>query len=160
MRDANNWVMRPPSSDDLWLFSVVFDYGEHDINSPKSVGNVPWLGRKDPFSTIRSRFDIRTYRLCRRILMFHHFPELGNEDYLVSIDLMYDHNPYATYLKSATHVGYIFKDNNYVTPLIPRFLEYLQRILFFVQIISFSQGSVSSRINTRMQYCSLANMGL
>ena len=30
----------------------------------------------DPFSTYRATFEIRTYRLCRRALMFHHF---GNE---------------------------------------------------------------------------------
>ena len=43
-----------------------------------------WPVRKDPFSTYRSGFEVRTYRLCRRVLMFHHFPEeLGTAMYLV-----------------------------------------------------------------------------
>ena len=31
----------------------------------------------DPFSTYRSGFEIRTYRPCRRLLMFHQISELG-----------------------------------------------------------------------------------
>ena len=31
--------------------------------------------RADPFSTHRAGFEIRTYRLCKRVLMFHHFPD-------------------------------------------------------------------------------------
>ena len=34
-----------------------------------------WLCRNDPFSTYRAGFEVRTYRLCRRVLMFHHFPD-------------------------------------------------------------------------------------
>ena len=60
------------------MFSVVFDYGEHDPMNPTPTDSAPWLCRQDPFSSFRSGFDIRTYRLCRRILMFHQFPnELG-----------------------------------------------------------------------------------
>ena len=31
----------------------------------------------DPFSSYRSGFEVRTYRLCQRVLMFHHFPRAG-----------------------------------------------------------------------------------
>ena len=34
-----------------------------------------WPYRSDPFSTYRAGFEVRTYRLCQRVLMFHHFPE-------------------------------------------------------------------------------------
>ena len=34
-----------------------------------------WPCRPDPFSTYRAGFEVRTYRLCRRVLMFHHFPD-------------------------------------------------------------------------------------
>ena len=30
--------------------------------------------RNDPFSSYRAGFEVRTYRLCQRVLMFHHFP--------------------------------------------------------------------------------------
>ena len=33
---------------------------------------IPWNCRIDPFSTYRPTFEVRTYRLCRRALMFHH----------------------------------------------------------------------------------------
>ena len=29
----------------------------------------------DPFSSYRAGFEVRTYRLCQRVLMFHHFPD-------------------------------------------------------------------------------------
>jgi hypothetical protein len=32
-----------------------------------------WPMRQDPFSLFRSTFDVRTYPLCRRILMFDEF---------------------------------------------------------------------------------------
>ncbi|WP_228779271.1 SpvB/TcaC N-terminal domain-containing protein [Methylobacter sp. BlB1] len=58
-----------------WFFEVVFDYGEHDRDNPlpKETGKT-WPIRNDPFSTYRAGFEIRTYRLCQRVLMFHHFP--------------------------------------------------------------------------------------
>ena len=71
---------------DDWLFEVVFDYGEHYTRSadgqPASVQlddhGRTWARRQDPFSTYRAGFEVRTYRLCQRVLMFHHFPdELG-----------------------------------------------------------------------------------
>lgn len=80
-----------------WLFEVVLDYGEHysenDQGQPTSVvlndDQRLWLTRQDPFSAYRATFEVRTYRLCRRVLMFHHFPdELGTPDYFVrSTDL-------------------------------------------------------------------------
>ncbi len=61
-----------------WLFEVVFDYGEHDDSVPTLLEPQEWQTRKDTFSTYRSGFEVRTYRLCQRVLMFHHFPdELG-----------------------------------------------------------------------------------
>ena len=65
-----------PLSGDLindFMFEAVFDYGEHDDNTPLPTKS--WDCRPDPFSNYRSGFEIRTYRLCHRILMFHHFPE-------------------------------------------------------------------------------------
>ena len=47
----------------------------------------PWAARPDPFSSHRAGFEVRTYRRCRRVLMFHHFPELGDRaDCLVRVD--------------------------------------------------------------------------
>ena len=75
-----------------WLFEVVFDYGEHDATPERSDAETStWPARPDPFSTYRAGFEVRTYRLCRRVLMFHHFQdELDAPDVLVrSTDFSY-----------------------------------------------------------------------
>jgi RHS repeat-associated protein len=103
---ANREVPAPTNEED-WLFEVVFDYGEHDEATPTPAEAKPWPVREDPFSSFRATFDVRTYRLCRRILMFHRFAELGPTPCLVrSTDLAYDEGPVVTYLTAATQVGY------------------------------------------------------
>ena len=107
-----------------WMFEVVFDYGEHDaaIPTPQEAG--AWGHRQDPFSTYRSSFEVRTTRLCQRVLMFHHFPgEAGVErDCLVrSTDFTYSdevnpsdvRNPVYTFLCSVAQTGYRRNDDGY-----------------------------------------------
>ncbi|MDP8930025.1 MAG: FG-GAP-like repeat-containing protein, partial [Actinomycetota bacterium] len=88
-----------------WLFELVFDYGEHQGVAPSPAEAQPWPVRRDAFSSYRAGFEIRTYRLCRRVLMFHHFePELGPDPYLVrSTNLTYSENPVATQLREVSH---------------------------------------------------------
>lgn len=110
-RNLTDWTVISAASlpNETWNFTVVFDYGEHDVANPKPDESAPWPCRKDPFSSYRSGFEIRTYRLCRRILMFHNFKELDpSGDVLVSsTNLTYDENPVVTYLTSAAHMGYV-----------------------------------------------------
>jgi RHS repeat-associated protein len=103
-----------------WLFEVVFDYDDghyqalpHDAQGREFAQASPapsraWSVRQDPFSSHRSGFEVRTYRLCRRVLMFHHFPdELGVPDYLVrTTELSYRETPVASFVTSVTHAGY------------------------------------------------------
>ena len=107
-----------------WLFEVVFDYGEHDVLSPTTKEVQNWPIRNDPFSIHRATFEVRTYRLCRRVLMFHHFPdELGGvADYLVrSTDFEYTENPIATFITSVTQSGYVRKpDGAYLKKSLPK----------------------------------------
>ena len=100
---------------------MVFDYGEGrielepvDADGRQTVrarrdGARPWPVRADPFSTYRAAFEVRTYRLCERVLMFHHFPdELGRDDYLVSsTDFDYDRGPNGSFLTAVTQCGYV-----------------------------------------------------
>jgi RHS repeat-associated protein len=97
---------------DGWMFELIFDYGEHDLFDPKPSDSSSWKRRLDPFSTYNSGFDVRTYRLCRRILMFHHFPdELGMQDCLVSaVELDYFENENLTTLSNATQAGFASDD--------------------------------------------------
>ena len=108
-RDMTSWAPTAASSlpSSTWLFSVVLDYGEHDLINPTPTETSLWLCRQDPFSAYRSGFEDRVYRLCRRILIFHNFVELGSSPQLVnSMDLDYDENSTASKLTQCTEAGY------------------------------------------------------
>jgi RHS repeat-associated protein len=95
---------------DSAIFEVVFDYGEHDLTTP-TIDDPQlnsWLCRQDPFSTYRAGFEVRTYRLCRRVLMFHRMAELGHAPCLVcSTDFTYTESHVLTQMVAVTHSGYI-----------------------------------------------------
>ena len=74
------------------MFEVVFDYGDHDEHAPQPEPTRAWPCRPDPFSTYRPGFEVRTYRRCHRVLMFHHFPGepgVGASCLVRSTDLAY-----------------------------------------------------------------------
>ena len=101
-RSIKTWKAIDPSElpDDTWMFDVVFDYDDGhyeqiplDPARPEAeqhrfvlasarpgvawdATNRGWTIRPDPFSSYRARFEVRTYRRCRRVLMFHHIPDL------------------------------------------------------------------------------------
>jgi RHS repeat-associated protein len=86
-------LIQPNLSTASWLFEIVFDYDEAHLEevdldparpeaqqyrfvraSAREGGS--WAVRPDPFSSHRTGFEMRTYRRCRRVLMFHHIPDL------------------------------------------------------------------------------------
>lgn len=80
-----------------FMFKVVFDYGEHDTATeiPKDIDleKNNWKCRIDAFSSYRSGFEIRTYRRCNRVMVFHCFeaPDLPFTPYLVkSLEVSFD----------------------------------------------------------------------
>ncbi|MGN6566597.1 MAG: SpvB/TcaC N-terminal domain-containing protein, partial [Flavipsychrobacter sp.] len=97
-----------------YLMEVVFDYGDHSTTINTSVTpntyTIPhtpdtiWPVRKDPFSDFHAGFEIRSYRRCRRVLMFHYFNELnaGNAVLVHSLDMVYqqDTNMTDTYTEA------------------------------------------------------------
>ncbi len=100
-----------------WMFEVVFDYGEHDAKVPKPDDPGQWIFRADPFSSYRTGFEVRTTRLCQRVLMFHHFDGeegVGNDCLVRSTDFSYSHqqdpgsvkNPIYTFIRAVTQSGY------------------------------------------------------
>ena len=99
-----------------WCFDLVFDYGEHDLLAPIPDDTAqPWICRADPFSSYRSRFEVRIYRLCRRVLMFHSFPgqpAVGADCLVRSTDLSHaaslpgTSEPFYSYVLSITQTGY------------------------------------------------------
>ncbi len=135
-----------------WMFEVVFDYGDHCSASPKlndytakdtttGLLKYPWKSRSDPFSSYRAGFEIRTYRLCHRVLMFHHFGNeegVGNDCLVRSTDLFYTEDkspeqacsPVYTFLKRITQSGYKRDNGGYLKRSLPPVeFEYSQPIV-------------------------------
>jgi len=103
-----------------FMFETVFDFGEYNTVAPFDERN-EWNFRQDAFSSYKSGFEIRTTRLCRRVLLFHHFAELPGGSALVrSIDFDYETGPTFTFLKSITSRGYIKRaDGSYTSKGLP-----------------------------------------
>lgn len=102
-----------------WMFEVVLDYGDHDESHPEPEESGPWATRADPSSTYRSGFECRTLRRCRRILMFHHVPDVpggaqGYDGLVRATELTYTDEldepggavPAYSLLQSVTQAGY------------------------------------------------------
>jgi hypothetical protein len=94
-----------------WYFTLIFDYGERGVEEttpPPFIATDTWSRRADPFSSYAYGFEVRTYRLCRQVLMFHNFPdELTDDNTLVArLLLEYDETATLTTLTSAKHVAY------------------------------------------------------
>jgi RHS repeat-associated protein len=116
---------------DEWLFEVVFDYGEHDVERPSSAESAVWLCRRDAFSSYRSGFEVRTYRLCQRVLLFHHFPEepgVGRDCLVSSTTFTYRSHqpadgpighPVASFIVAVTRSGYKRSNGGYISRSLP-----------------------------------------
>jgi RHS repeat-associated protein len=111
-------AVEPTAHPNDWCFELVFDYGEHDLSEPlPDDAAAEWRCRRDPFSTYRSCFEVRTYRLCQRVLMFHHFPDQPNIGFnclVRSTNLEHSSpgphdpsQPFYSYLQSVTQRGYV-----------------------------------------------------
>jgi RHS repeat-associated protein len=116
----------PGTAADGFHFWVVLDYGDHDLTQPTSVPDRPWPVRADPFSSYRPGFEVRTWRLCRRVLVFHDFPpaDLGPGPLprlVSSTDLTHDPDPVATRLVAVTRTGYLWDESSssYHTEALP-----------------------------------------
>lgn len=105
-----------PIPDDF-MFETVLDYGEHDTTAPFAESN-SWTFRPDAFSDYRAGFEIRNCRLCKRVLLYHHFAELPGGSALVkAIHFGYDNNGMDgfTFLKQAVTTGYTKHDDGTYT---------------------------------------------
>ncbi|KHE91886.1 MAG: Mono(ADP-ribosyl)transferase SpvB [Candidatus Scalindua brodae] len=145
---------QPPAQEEHF-FELVFDYGEHDAATPTpdEAVNQSWEYRPDAFSHYRAGFEIRTNRLCRRVLMFHRFVELGHEPYLVSsLDLDYEPSSIndsvqteVTYLKSIIQTGYIRKsDTTYSSKSLPPMEFEYQRLNWSNEIKVVSTENIAN----------------
>ncbi|MBS1586682.1 MAG: VCBS repeat-containing protein [Bacteroidetes bacterium] len=135
--DAGIDVYMPelPTTDVFWM-EAVLDYEHHTGTTVDTLTpsiNDHWPCRKDPFSDFHAGFEIRTYRRCRRILMFHYFremitgsPPVDPEARLVrSLDIVYHHDDTpdeyaeADFITSFIQNGYSEKDGDYIKRSLP-----------------------------------------
>jgi RHS repeat-associated protein len=112
-----------------YMFQTIFDYGTLINNDSFETIN-EWDFRIDAFSDYKAGFEIRTTRLCKRVLLFHIFDELAlkpdksdNKKTLIkSINFEYDSSSEQdfTFLKKITLYGYIKKqDGSYSYKKLP-----------------------------------------
>ncbi|MBK9306375.1 MAG: VCBS repeat-containing protein [Nitrospira sp.] len=134
LQPAASWP-EPPGMNDTdgsshWLFETVFDYDDHATDGPLPTEAISWAVRQDPFSSYRAGFEVRTYRLCQRVLMFHHFPGEDNVEancLVRSTDFTYSHeqeptsarNPVYTFLQEVTQTGYRRNNGGYDSRSLP-----------------------------------------
>ncbi|MFD2641952.1 SpvB/TcaC N-terminal domain-containing protein [Pseudomonas japonica] len=87
--EAHPWLYlwQPESIDQVqWHFDLLLDYGERSTaleELPTYEESAVWPVRSDPHSTFAYGFELGNLRLCRQILMFHRFAELGEAPRLV-----------------------------------------------------------------------------
>lgn len=124
-----------------WMFEVVFDYGEHAADAPMPGDSGAWALRDDPFSSYRAGFEVRTARLCGRVLMFHHFPGepgVGADCLVRSTDFTYSHQqepaslrtPGYNFLLSVSQSGYKRSNGGYRKRSLPPVqYEYTQPVV-------------------------------
>ncbi|WP_310555544.1 SpvB/TcaC N-terminal domain-containing protein [Flavobacterium sp.] len=107
-----------PSETD-YMFQTIFDYGTLLINDSFDVIN-DWDFRPDAFSDYKAGFEIRTTRLCKRVLLFHVFDELAilldksdKKTLIKSVNFEYDLSTEQdfTFLTKVTSLGYIKKSD-------------------------------------------------
>ncbi len=111
-----------------YMFQTVFDYGTIlPTDSPETIHD--WDFRADAFSNYKPGFELRTTRLCKRVLLFHVFEELAvlpdtsdTKTLVKSINFEYDTTTEQdfTFLKAVTSFGYIKKpDGSYSYKKLP-----------------------------------------
>lgn len=101
----------PVESD--YLFEVIFDYGEYESLAPFAKTQI-WNYREDAFSFYNAGFEIRVARLCDRILLKHHFPELPEGNAVVkALKFNYDTTKQEsfTFLESLEVIGFTKKED-------------------------------------------------
>lgn len=155
----------PPDSD--FLFSTVFDHGDHEVEPPCARRGRRRL-RLDAHSDYKPGFEVRTTRLCQRVLLYHHADALPGGSALVK-SLDFGHSDAAesgfSYLVSITERGYVKQaDGRYTQRALPPLeFEYRQEA-WSAEVRAIPQSELAHRPPgpnaQRQQFVDLYNEGL
>lgn len=181
-------LVEPDLSLATWLFEVVFDYDEghyeelplaqpadaqHQLVRASWKTGGTWTVRPDAFSSHRAGFEVRSYRRCRRALIFHRFAELnqgrvaelGDEPCLVRAiefeykDLDYSRSPtiddelghqgstrFASFIQSITQSGFLRDDAKAVVERGGvKYVTYLKRALPPLEL-AYSKAKIQDEV--------------
>lgn len=104
--EYGNYIM---DGEEYFAFRVQMQYSPFDPKNPAVVPDL-WEARPDPFSSFISGFEVRNYRLCKAILIYHQFQGQFNNEPLLSaaLHLTYtcDHGTDLSFLTQARQWGY------------------------------------------------------
>jgi RHS repeat-associated protein len=146
-----------PGNNAKYFFETVLDYGDHNEDAPSPKAQQNWVCRHEPFSDYKAGFEIRTYRLCKRILFFHNFKELDAQPCLVrSLDLSYKllqntsatnsqiRNAETDYIIAAQQSGYIKKGSTYSKKSLPPIEFSFQELNWNTDITNVTQENLEN----------------
>ena len=118
-------LMPNASKEGEWIFKLEFDYSSSNEDEgqetlPAEI-NSGWDLRPDSLSSFRSGFDIRTRRLCRRILQSNLMSGRGDDGHVLNMatEFEYDLNSIASRLLSVTHKRYVIENGFYESDEFP-----------------------------------------
>lgn len=175
--DVSQAYNPPGPIDPGYMFETVFDFGDHDVDNPTPDVQNTWPCRIDPISDYHAGFDIRTYRLCLRVLSFHYFKELNDNinpgpSLVNSLNLQYRYfnNPAATakeirnvetdYIIAIQQLGYKKKGNVYTKKRLPP-VEFTFRERQWDTIVkNVSTGNTPIGIGENYQWVDLWSEGI
>lgn len=156
VEEGNTYNPKAPGDNAAYTFETVFDFTDEQLLKPDDK-NDTWLCRNEPFSDYKAGFEIRTYRLCRRILFFHNFKELDAQPYLVrSLELFYKlfqnntatdsqkKNAEADYIVAIQQSGYIKNGDSYSKKSLPPIEFSYQELNWNTDIINVDKESIEN----------------
>ncbi len=183
-------LIQPDPAQMDWSFELVFDYGSghyreldldpqvpsaqqhRKVEAALEAGDQDWPVRPDPFSDYRAGFEIRTYRRCQRVLMFHRFEELGTEPVLVrstefqynDLDTTNQHTVaetlqypgstrFASHLQAVTQSGMVHQTHQPITPTDvenkngARYVTYIKKSMSPLQF-EYSKAAIQQKVQS------------
>ena len=102
-----------------FAFQLAFDYGQishsDSLNQAKFQNidpagtetgppNPTWPSRPDPWSNYKPGFEVRSYRLCHRVLLYHQFHDQNNGQPFLTQSLHFDYTQSKTGLSQLTAI--------------------------------------------------------
>ncbi|MHC8346662.1 SpvB/TcaC N-terminal domain-containing protein [Pseudomonas sp. RT6P73] len=107
-------------ADQDWHFNLIFAYSDTaDVREEWAEWDDMVTLRQDAFSRYEYGFEVRTRRLCRQVLMYHRFPELAGDEWVLvqRLALTYAEDASISHLKRVDLIGVSEQGEDRVPPI-------------------------------------------